>query len=72
VWWTGWTLGPFRKAARLVGNPLNAITDFELAAGVAMAITRSPSNTRDWMVVGPLGKLAATFPYGYDVESDQS
>jgi len=72
VWWTGWTLGPFTLAARFVGNPLAAITNWELSTGVRAVIIRSLSDANDWLFVGPLGELSPSFPYGYSVEPDSS
>lgn len=65
-------LKPFApgKCARVIGNPLNAISDLEISPGVALVFIRDPSDTNWWNSVGPLPKLSSTFPYGYAVEPD--
>lgn len=72
VWWTGWVGGPFRKAARLVNNPLVAMTDYRTPEGLTGVISRNPADMRDWIT----GGLALQdgwippFPYGLEVEPD--
>lgn len=65
-------LSPFApgKCARLVGNPLNAISDLEASPGVALVFIRDPFLETWWSSVGPLQKMAERFPYGYNVEPD--